>query len=86
MNRRRELLLYFVLAFLLSWLPWPLVALNADSSPMVPFGPLIAAVIVAALSRTSGPFFASCAGGAPRPAGTWRPLSCRWRSRGSPRG
>jgi membrane protease YdiL (CAAX protease family) len=58
MNRRRELPLYFVLAFLLSWLPWPLVALNAGSSPMVPFGPLIAAVIVAALSRTSGPLFA----------------------------
>jgi hypothetical protein len=31
--RRHDLLLYFVLAFLLSWLAWPLVALNPESSP-----------------------------------------------------
>ena len=48
--RRRDLPLYFVLAFLLSWWPWPLVAVNPDSSPMVPFGPLLAAVIAAALT------------------------------------
>ena len=48
--RRRDLPLYFVLAFGLSWLPWPLVALNPDSSPMVPFGPLLAAVIASALT------------------------------------
>lgn len=42
--------IFFVLAFLLSWLPWPLVLLNPDSSPMVPFGPLLAAVAAAALS------------------------------------
>ena len=48
--RRRDLPLYFVLAFGLSWWPWPLVAVNPDSSPMVPFGPLLAAVIAAALT------------------------------------
>jgi uncharacterized protein len=48
--RRHDLLLYFVLAFLLSWLAWPLVALNPESSPLLPFGPLIAAAVVAALS------------------------------------
>jgi uncharacterized protein len=48
--RRHDLGVYFFLAFSLSWLPWPLVALNPESSPMVPFGPLIAAVVVTALS------------------------------------
>jgi uncharacterized protein len=44
---RHELLLYFVLAYLISWALWPLVILNPTSSPLVPFGPLIAAVLVA---------------------------------------
>jgi membrane protease YdiL (CAAX protease family) len=44
------LLLFFVLAYLLSWVLWPLVILNPTSSPLVPFGPLIAAVIVALLA------------------------------------
>lgn len=47
---RHELGLFFVLAFLLSWALWPLLLLNADSSPLVPFGPLGAALIVSALS------------------------------------
>ena len=47
---RHDLVLYFVLAYLLSWALWPLVILNPTSSPLVPFGPLIAAVIVALLS------------------------------------
>jgi hypothetical protein len=46
---RHELVLYFVLAFLLSWAIWPLMLLNPDSSPLVPFGPLLAALIVTAL-------------------------------------
>ena len=47
---RHDLALYFVLAYLLSWALWPLVILNPTSSPLVPFGPLIAAVIVALLA------------------------------------
>jgi membrane protease YdiL (CAAX protease family) len=47
---RHELGLFFLLAFLLSWALWPLVLLNADSAPLVPFGPLAAALIVSALS------------------------------------
>jgi uncharacterized membrane protein len=43
---RHDLLLFFVLAYLLSWALWPLVILNPTSSPLVPFGPLIAAVVV----------------------------------------
>lgn len=44
---RHEVALYLVLAFLISWSIWPLVLVNPDSSPLVPFGPGLAAVIVA---------------------------------------
>ena len=47
---RHDLILYFLLAFALSWSIWPLIALNPTSSPLVPFGPLIAAVIVSLLA------------------------------------
>jgi uncharacterized protein len=47
---RHDLLLYFILAYLLSWALWPLVILNPTSSPLVPFGPLIAAVVVSLLA------------------------------------
>lgn len=47
---RHGLVIYLVLAFALSWWPWPLAALNPESSPMVPFGPLIAALVATALS------------------------------------
>jgi membrane protease YdiL (CAAX protease family) len=47
---RHDLLLYFTLAYLLSWALWPLVILNPTSSPLVPFGPLIAAVVVSLLA------------------------------------
>lgn len=44
---RHEVALYLVLAYLISWSIWPLVLVNPDSSPLVPFGPGLAAVIVA---------------------------------------
>jgi membrane protease YdiL (CAAX protease family) len=47
---RHDLVVYFVLAFAVSWSIWPLAALNPDSSPLVPFGPLIAAVVVSTLA------------------------------------
>jgi membrane protease YdiL (CAAX protease family) len=47
--RRSSLLLYFVLAFALSWWVWPLRLLNPTSSPLVPFGPALAAFAVSAL-------------------------------------
>lgn len=47
---RHDLVLYFALAFAVSWATWPLVILNPDSSPLVPFGPLIAAVVVSLLA------------------------------------
>lgn len=46
---RRQLPVYLVLAFGMSWSVWPLVVLNPASSPMVPFGPAIAAIVVTAL-------------------------------------
>src|SRR5215213_5013275 len=47
---RHDLFLYFLLAYVLSWAVWPLVLINPQSSPLVPFGPLLAAVIVALLA------------------------------------
>ena len=47
---RHDLLLYFILAYAVSWSIWPLVLVNPESSPLVPFGPLIAAVAVALLA------------------------------------
>ena len=49
-SRRHDLALYVGLAFLISWATWPLVALNPNSSPLVPFGPLLAASAVALLT------------------------------------
>jgi membrane protease YdiL (CAAX protease family) len=44
---RHEVALYLVLAFGISWSIWPLIMLNPESSPLVPFGPGLAAVLVA---------------------------------------
>lgn len=44
---RHEIVLYLVLAYAISWCIWPLVLLNPGSSPLVPFGPGLAAVLVA---------------------------------------
>lgn len=48
--RRHQLSGFLALAFLLSWAAWPLVLLNPNSSPLVPFGPLLAAVAMTAVS------------------------------------
>ncbi|HYJ24443.1 MAG TPA: type II CAAX endopeptidase family protein [Acidimicrobiia bacterium] len=44
--RRHQLAAFFVLAFALSWWPWPVAHLNPESVAMIPWGPAIAAVIV----------------------------------------
>ena len=46
---RHDIVLYLGLAYVLSWSIWPLVLLNPESSPLVPFGPGLAAVLVALL-------------------------------------
>jgi hypothetical protein len=38
---------FLLLAFALSWWPWPFTLINPDSTPIVSFGPAIAAVVVA---------------------------------------
>ncbi len=51
--KRYPLISFFVLAYALSW--WPLIVYAFDpsfSAPLLPFGPLLAAIIVTAL--TSG--------------------------------
>ena len=45
----RSLLVFFILAFALSWWPWPLVLLNPDSVALLPWSPLVAALIMAAV-------------------------------------
>ena len=47
---RHEVALYLVLAYVISWSIWPLVLLNPKSSPLVPFGPGLAAVLVALMA------------------------------------
>lgn len=47
---RRQLVTFAVIAVGVSWWPWPLTLLNADSTPLVPFGPTVAAIVVTALA------------------------------------
>lgn len=47
---RHRIGVFLVLAFALSWWTWPLAVLNPDSSAMVSFGPVIAAVVVTAVA------------------------------------
>ncbi len=49
--KRHDLAVFLILAFALSWSIWPLVLVNPESSPLVPFGPIIAAFVVLALTR-----------------------------------
>jgi CAAX protease family protein len=46
---RHELVAFFALAYLLSWAVWPLMLLNPTSTPMVAFGPGLAALALAAV-------------------------------------
>ena len=49
--KRHDLAVFLVLAFGLSWSIWPLTLLNPESTPMIPYGPIIAVFIVLALAR-----------------------------------
>jgi membrane protease YdiL (CAAX protease family) len=49
--RRHPLIAFFVMAYAFSWWPWPLYALGLSlPSPIVGFGPFLAAVVVLALT------------------------------------
>ena len=64
---RHQVVLYLVLAYLISWSIWPLVLVNPDSSPLVPFGPGLAAVVVASVAGGGRELF-----GLLRQLGRWR--------------
>ena len=49
--KRHDIAVFLILAFALSWLLWPFVLANPESTPMLPYGPIIAAFIVLALTR-----------------------------------
>ena len=51
---RHPVAAFIVLAFVLSWWVWPFALVNPDSVAMLSFGPLIAAVVVAALAGGPG--------------------------------
>jgi membrane protease YdiL (CAAX protease family) len=49
--KRHDLGLFFFLAFLLAWWPWPFTLVNPDSVAMIPWSPIIAAFITLGLTR-----------------------------------
>jgi uncharacterized protein len=53
--RRHQLITFFVLAYALSWWPWPLFGTFLGGQPIVAIGPFLAAIIVTALiASTAG--------------------------------
>ena len=51
MAKRHPLITFFVLAYALSWWEWPLHAVGLFPGPILPYGPMIAAFIILALTR-----------------------------------
>ena len=52
--RRHPLIVFFVLAYVFSWWPWPLYAFGLSPSPIIAFGPFLAAILVLALTTGKG--------------------------------
>jgi uncharacterized protein len=52
--RRYPLIVFFVLAYVFSWWPWPLYAFGVSPSPIIAFGPFLAAILVLALTTGKG--------------------------------
>ena len=49
--KRNDVAVFLFLAFALSWWPWPLTLMNPNSTPMIPWGPMVAAFIVLGLTQ-----------------------------------
>src|SRR3712207_8743087 len=65
--KRHSLITFFVLAYALSWWPAILYALDLVPTPIVGFGPFLAAVVVLAITRGKTGVV-----GLPRPMARWR--------------
>ena len=52
--RRYPLIVFFVLAYVFSWWPWPLYAFGLSPTPIIAFGPFLAAILVLALTTGKG--------------------------------
>ena len=52
--RRYPLIVFFVLAYVFSWWTWPLYAFGLSPSPIIAFGPFLAAILVLALTTGKG--------------------------------
>jgi len=52
--RRYPVIVFFVLAYVFSWWPWPLYALGLSPSLIIAFGPFLAAILVLALTTGKG--------------------------------
>jgi uncharacterized protein len=52
--RRYPLIVFFVLAYVFSWWSWPLYAFGLSPSPIIAFGPFLAAILVLALTTGKG--------------------------------
>lgn len=48
--RRHQLASFLILAFALSWWPWPMTLANPDSIAMIPWGPAVAALLISWLA------------------------------------
>lgn len=49
--KRNEIAVFLFLSFALSWFIWPLTVMNPNSTPMLPWGPLFATLIVLGFTR-----------------------------------
>jgi uncharacterized protein len=61
--RRRPLVAFFVLAYALSWWPTPFYAAGLLPSPIVGFGPFLAALVVLAVTPKARPGWWGCCAG-----------------------
>jgi uncharacterized protein len=52
--RRYPLIVFFILAYVFSWWPWSLYAFGLSPTPIIAFGPFLAAILVLALTTGKG--------------------------------
>jgi membrane protease YdiL (CAAX protease family) len=70
--RDHQLATFLILAFALSWWPWPMTLVNPDSIAMIPWGPAVAALLISWLALGG-----AGVGQLVRRLGQWR-VGLRW--------